>query len=296
LTSPGTANPVSSLANPFVVGGLPSRALVTIGGGLLAASAVGAMASILWRIRGADAVLQQQHKWVAVGGALIAVFLPVGLLFWSASPVVRALSPIVLTATVAALGAAILRYRLFDMDRLVLRALAYAVTRTLGLGIYTTATITLDAGLGGTHPWQAEAATLVAPTAFRPAARASQRALDQHFDKDHETRARLDRYLDALRAGTDRTERFEDVLREANLVPDLTLLLHRPRSDGYADVRGRIPNTRTCPAEARTPRRHAERGHCAISRPRPHSLDRPRRGPQSSVGAPTRDILLVRAS
>ncbi len=239
LTSPDSTILISSLANPFVVSGLPSGQMVGLGGFLLAASAVGAMASVLWRIRGADAVLRQQLKWVAVGGTLVAVFLPIGLLFWFHSALVRAVSPILLTASVAALGAAVLRYRLFDVDRLILRALAYAVALTLGVGIFAAATITLGALVGGSHPWQVAAATLGAAVAFRPVARASQRVIDRRFDRDHDARAHLDRYLDGLRDGTERTERFEQVLREATRVPDLTLLLHLPASDGYADVRGR---------------------------------------------------------
>ena len=239
LTGPDSTILISSQDNPFVLDGLPSRQLVNLGGWLLAAAAVGAMASVLWRIRGADAVLRQQLKWVAVGGALVAGFLPFGLLFWFDSVLVRAVSPVLLTASVAALGAAVLRYRLFDVDRLVLRALAYGVATALGVGIYAAATIALGAALGGTRSWQVAAATLAAAAAFRPAVRTSQRALDRRFDKDQAARARLDRYLDGLRSGTERTERFEEVLCESTRVPELSLLLHLPASEEYVDVRGR---------------------------------------------------------
>jgi signal transduction histidine kinase len=240
LTGADSQNPNSTLANPFVLHGAPGQALVIVGGSVLAGSAVGAVASIFWRIRGADAVLRQQLKWVAVGGALNAALIPVGLLFWSTSPFVQALSPIVLMAAVAALGAAVLHYRLFEVDRIVLKAVAYAVAVALSVAVYAVAAISLGAVLGGTRPWQIAAATLVAAAAFRPTARASQRFIDRHFDKDREARVRLDRYLDGLRAGTERTERFEEVLRESTGIPDLTLLLHLPASDGYADVRGRL--------------------------------------------------------
>ena len=267
LTSPDSTIPTSSLANPFVHEGLPSRQFVVLGSWLLGASAVGAMASVLWRLRGADAVLRQQLKWVAVGATLVATFLPIGLLFWFDSPVVRALSPILLTVAVAAVGAAVLRYRLFDVDQLVLRALAYAIALALGVGIYAAATITLGAVLGGSRPWQVAAATLGAAVAFRPIARASQRVIDRRFDKDHEARAHLDRYLDGLRAGTERTERFEQVLRQAIGVPDLTLLLHLPASDGYADVRGR-PRTPD-PALPTVELRGAEQSEAIVQCPRP---------------------------
>jgi signal transduction histidine kinase len=104
--------------------------------------------------------------------------------------------------------------------------------------LYAVSTVTLGALLGGSRPWQVAAATLIAATAFRPAARATQRIIDRRFDRYHEGRALLDRYLDGLRSGTERTDRFEQVLREAAKVSELQLLLRLPASDEYVDVRG----------------------------------------------------------
>jgi signal transduction histidine kinase len=108
----------------------------------------------------------------------------------------------------------------------------------MGVGIYAVSAATLGALLGGSRPWQIAAATLIAATVFRPAARASQRIIDRRFDRYHEARLRLDRYLDGLRSGAERTDRFEEVLREAANVHDLQLFLRLPASDEYVDVRG----------------------------------------------------------
>lgn len=239
LTSSTSVIPGSSTVNPFVVEGLPSQALILAGGSLLAAAAVAAMLSMVLRVRGADAVTRQQLKWVGVAAAEIALFLPVGLAFWSMSPVVRVLSPLVLLSAVAALAAAVLRYRLFDLDRLVLRAAGYAVATAVAVASYAVTTVAFGAMLGGSRPWQIAAATLIAAAAFRPAARAAQRLIDRRFDRYRDARARLDRYLDGLRAGTERPERFEQVLRESAKVPELRLLLRLPASDHYVDVHGR---------------------------------------------------------
>ena len=238
LTSATSVNPTSSIANPFVVVGLPSQELVVAGGLLLAVGGIAAMVSLLVRVRGADVVTRQQLKWVAVATGLIVTLLPIGLIFWSVSPMVRALSPLVLLSAVAALAAAVLRYRLFDLDRLVLRAAGYAVATAVAVGLYAVSTVTLGALLGGSRPWHVAAATLIAAAAFRPAARAAQRIIDRRFDRYHEARAQLDRYLDGLRSGAERTDRVEQVLREAAKVSELHLLLRLPASDDYVDVRG----------------------------------------------------------
>lgn len=239
LTSAASTIPGSSLANPFVVGGLASRQLVVLASWMLSLAGVGSMASLFSRVRGADVVTRQQLKWVAVAAVLIVMFLPIGLAFWSGSPVVRGLSPLVLLSAVTALAAAVLRYRLFDLDRFVLRAAGYAVATAVGIGLYTASTVSLGALLGGSRRWQVAAATLIAAAAFRPAARVAQRVIDRRFDRYHEARARLDRYLEGLRTGTERAERFEQVLRDSGKVPDLQLLLRLPASDEYVDVRGR---------------------------------------------------------
>lgn len=240
LVSPSSTIPNSRVANPFVVANLPGKEVAVGGGALLALAAVGSMASVVRRRHGADPVLRQQLKWVGVGGLFLVCFLPVGLTLWSSSPVVRFLSPIAVLAMVASLAAAVLRYRLFDVDRLVLRGLAFVAAAAVAIGFYVALVIALGTLAGGSRPWQAAAATLAAATCFRPVARAAQRALERRFDRDHEARKQIDRYLDGLRAGTEPAEKVEQVLREAAGLPGLMLMLRLPDSGRYTDVHGHL--------------------------------------------------------
>lgn len=240
LISPSSTIPDSTSVNPFVVTGLPGRQLAAMGGAMLALAAAGAMASVIGRARGADPVLRQQLKWVAAGSLLLAGFLPVGLTLWSSSPVVRALSPLAVLALVASLGAAVLRYRLFDVDRLVLRGLAFLAAAAVAVAFYATSVITLGTLAGGSRDWQVAAATLVAAICFRPVARAVQRGLERRFDRDHDARRLIDRFLDGLRAGTEPAERVEEVLRDAAGLPELRLMLRLPASDRFSDVHGQL--------------------------------------------------------
>lgn len=243
LVSPTSTVPHSTLANPFVVAGLPGQQLADVGGLLIALAAAGAMASVVLRARGADPELRQQLKWVGVGAVVLVAFLPVGLTLWSSSPVVRALSPVAVLAIVSSLGAAVLRYRLFDVDRLVLRGIAYLAAAGVAVAFYAAVVITLGTLAGGSRTWQAAAATLVAAICFRPVARAAQRGLERRFDRDHEARRQIDRYLDGLRAGTEPAERIEQVLRDAIGLQDLRLMLRLPTSDSYSDVHGQLCTT-----------------------------------------------------
>ena len=78
--------------------------------------------------------VRQQLKWVGLAGALLALLLPCAIPLWSVSPIVRAISPLVLSAMALALGAAVLRYRLFDVDLIILRSVALRVRVGPGSG------------------------------------------------------------------------------------------------------------------------------------------------------------------
>ncbi len=239
LLDPASFLPDTSLKNPFGVVGSPAKIFLAGGNVLLAAGALAAFASVFARWRHADQVVRQQLKWVAVAGVFQAAFMPIGLLFWSTTPFVRDITPVVLLGSVLALTAAVLRYRLFDLDVLILRGAALTIAAVLGVALYAGVVITLGAVAGGSRPWQTAAATLAAVLVFRPVARVAQGMLNRRFDRDHDGLVTLDRYLDGLRAGTETSERFETVLREATRVPSLRLLLHLPASGEYADATGR---------------------------------------------------------
>src|SRR5205814_9764123 len=83
-------------------------------------------------------------------------------------------------------------------------------------------------------------ATLVAAICFRPVARTAQRGLERRFDRDHDARRQIDRYLEGLRAGTEPAERVEEVLRDAAGLQELRLMLRLPVSDRFSDVHGQL--------------------------------------------------------
>jgi hypothetical protein len=155
---------------------------VTLLGVLVAAG------SLVVRFRRARGIERLQLRWVAVAAALVslagaailaglAAGVPgaPGLLGWAAGGCVAVLP--------VALGAAILRYRLYDLDRIISRALAYGLLTVLLGGGYAGVVLALGGLLGQSSSLAVAVATLAVAAAFQPARRRIQRAVDQRFDR-----------------------------------------------------------------------------------------------------------------
>ena len=176
---------------------------------------------------------------MALAGLAIVVLLPVCIAFYTGSAVVQAMLPVVLIVAALCLGAAVLRYRLFDVDRIVNRTVVYLTLSILLAAAYGATAIALGAMLGGFSSWTAAAGTLVAAAAFRPLRRTVQDMVDRKFYREkHDAGIRIDAFLDGLRAGTEQPEHVENLLRDVLRDPTLRVLLLLPASHHYSDVYG----------------------------------------------------------
>jgi hypothetical protein len=129
-----------------------------------------------------------------------------------------------------ALGVAILRYRLYDIDRIVSRTISYAVVTAVLVGVFAGAILvfqTVLAPLTGKNTMAVAASTLVVAALFQPLRLRIQRVIDRRFN-----RARYDADLavatfsERLRDETDLVTIRDGVLRTVvdSLQPsDLTL-------------------------------------------------------------------------
>jgi hypothetical protein len=179
--------PFQSAPNPLAVPALagPLQAVNGLTSLVAGLSVLVAAGSLVVRFRRARGVERQQLRWLALAAALTAMvvsvlvaLIPTGnelLLGWL-SAVCIALLPL-------ATGAAILRYRLYDLDRIISRTLAYGLlTLTLGLG-YTALVLALGQLLGRDTPLVVAAATLTVAALFQPARRRVQQAVDRRFNR-----------------------------------------------------------------------------------------------------------------
>jgi hypothetical protein len=110
------------------------------------------------------------------------------------APISDILFGLIIVFVPVAAGIAILRYRLYDIDRLINRTLVYALlTALLGL-VYATAVLVLGQVFGGisTEPpsWVVAGATLAVAALFQPARRRIQAAVDRRFNRRRYNAAR----------------------------------------------------------------------------------------------------------
>jgi hypothetical protein len=156
--------------------------------------ALAAQASLVVRFRRARGDERQQLKWLAYAILSFLAYLLLlpafSLLVFGHGPselVVDLLESVALLAVPVALGVAVLRYRLYDIDRLINRTLVYgALTAVLG-AVYAGVVLVLGqlfGGVGGELPsWSVAGATLAAAALFQPARRRIQAAVDRRFNR-----------------------------------------------------------------------------------------------------------------
>jgi hypothetical protein len=178
--TPGVANPlgvaVLALADGRAV--LDPRALWL-------SSALIAAASLVVRYRRAAGVERQQIRWpaYAVGLALAAV-LPAPLL---PPALVDPLALLSLGGIWVAIGVAILRHRLYDIDRLINRTLVYGALTGLLAAVYAAGVVLLQAACRAVTGQESDlaivATTLAVAVLFRPLRRRIQAAIDHRFHR-----------------------------------------------------------------------------------------------------------------
>jgi hypothetical protein len=127
---------------------------------------------------------RQQLKWITYAGGL----LPLAVLAYLLPEVVGTVVFVVpLVFLPVAVGIAILRYRLYDIDRLINRTVVYGVLTVLLAGLYAGLVLILGelfGGLGAQPPsWAVAAATLAVAALFQPARRRIQAVVDRRFNR-----------------------------------------------------------------------------------------------------------------
>jgi hypothetical protein len=155
-----------------------------------------------------DPVGRQQLKWLAVGAtvsgslALLVWFLPT-LVFGEALLPDQWLGFSGLPL-LAGLSVAVLRHRLFDVDRIVSRTLAYGLLTLLLGGGYAVVALGLGRLLGRSSSLAVAAATLAAAAAFQPLRRRVQALVDRRFNRRHYDATRtVEAFSARLRAQVD---------------------------------------------------------------------------------------------
>jgi hypothetical protein len=116
------------------------------------------------------------------------------------------------------IGVAILKYRLYDIDRIISRTLAYAIVTGLLVGVYAGLVLLATQVLSVKSPVAVAAATLATAALFNPVRRRVQRVVDRRFNR---ARYDADRTIEAFAA------RLQDSVDLAAVQADLASVVHR---------------------------------------------------------------------
>ena len=154
-------------------------------------------ASLVMRYRRAGLEERERIKWVAYAGSIVAGIYTVTIAFsfnveWGGSstpPILSAMQTISLMAFALipiSVGFAVLRYRLYDIDRLITRTLSYAIVTAVLVGAYLSVVIVAATALpdtAGRQDWVVAVGTLFAALLFTPVRQRVQGAVDRRFNR-----------------------------------------------------------------------------------------------------------------
>jgi len=167
------------IANPFGLDGAPGKVAAAVGvTGLVLwlTSMLAALVCLVLRFRASRGTERQQLRWVVAGAAGAVA----GLLIGMAGVVMTYFAVLCVPAGVAV---AVLRYRLWDLDRLVSRTVTYALVTALLLIPYLLVVPTASKLVEGSGSLAVAGATLTVAALFQPVRRRVQQLVDRRFNR-----------------------------------------------------------------------------------------------------------------
>ena len=176
--SPSAPNPVG-VTGPA---GDIFKLMAFVGAALIAVAGLAAIVSLAFRYRRAGTAERAQLKWLVYAGAVIVV---AGL---ASAPIKstnlqNAISSGAIVLVPLAIGVAVLRYRLYDIDRIISRTVAYAIVTGLLVGIYAGLVLLATQVLQIHGAVAVAVATLIAAALFSPVRRRVQHRVDRRFNR-----------------------------------------------------------------------------------------------------------------
>ena len=158
---------------------------------ILAAMLIGFTAAALalaMRFRRGGPIEREQVKWLLAVVALGAAIWPASFLLYDTGigPVMNVLGFLILFAMPIAVGIAILRYRLYDIDRIISRTIGYGVVSGVLVAVFAGAIIGFQAILSQvtrTNTLAVAGSTLIVAILFQPLRRRVQRVVDRRFNR-----------------------------------------------------------------------------------------------------------------
>lgn len=180
---------------------------------------------------------RQQMKWLVAGGIVSAVLVIVGSSLRNTPGIDTVLfqaSRVGIAAFPIAIAFAVLRYRLYDLERVISRTVSYAVLTGIVVGVYAAVVTLTTKAFGFSSPVAVAASTLAVVAAFNPLRRRLQRVVDRRFNRSRYDRERtVDAYRSRIRDVVDPAAVQRDLLEtvDATFQPAHAVLWLQTRQD-----------------------------------------------------------------
>jgi hypothetical protein len=207
----GPIGPMEDIPNPFAIPALEPVTAVLEGYASWTSiiGFVGAMLSVVVRYRRGNEIERHQLKWLVAVSGVAAVALPLANVLPTSfyADFFFVIGLLALLALPLAIAVAILRYRLYDIDRIISRTIGWTLVSGLLVGAFAILVVGLQAVLSGVTQGETlavAASTLIAFALFQPVRRTVQHAVDRRFDRArYDAKRTADAFAERLRDEVD---------------------------------------------------------------------------------------------
>jgi hypothetical protein len=178
------------------LGGHRPQALVVLFVVVIAGTLISWLAWVIWQVptyRRASGERRQQLKWLYSGAAILVISLVIGIFIvplamgeapgYGTQPVVGALTTIGTGALPVCLGVAVLKYRLYELNRIISRVVSYTLITGLLAGVFFGLVLLATHVLPVRTTVGVAASTLIIAALFNPLRRRVQNLVDRRFNR-----------------------------------------------------------------------------------------------------------------
>ena len=148
---------------------------------LISAALLVSVAALVVRFAKSSGEERLQLKWCASAALLLVIVFVASI--WLNSAAVNVLQSLAFLCLWTAIAIAVLKYRLYDIDRIISRTLAYAIITGLLVGVYAGLVLLATQVLMLTSPVAVAGSTVAAAAVFSPLRSRVQRAVDRRFNR-----------------------------------------------------------------------------------------------------------------
>jgi hypothetical protein len=192
---------------------------------LISAALLVSVVAIIVRFATTSGEERLQLKWCAWAALLLAVVFVLSI--WVNSALANILQSLAFLCLWTTIAIAVLKYRLYDIDRIISRTLAYTIVTGLLVGVYAGLVLLATRVLPISSPVAVAGSTLAAAALFSPLRRGVQRVVDRRFNR---ARYDADQTIAAFAA------RLNDAVDLDTIRGDLVAVAQRVLEPAHASV------------------------------------------------------------